>query len=322
MQHDPGSQDSDFQQRSFGARLLLLAFHIVGLIPISLHTKVSYLLGLVAVVLPFREREIAKLQLSWLLPQARPDTLRKVVSNLLLSLLEAPRLRQMVARHYQLIEGSVPPDLNRFKQRERPVLALTAHTGNWDFLAGYMVAEGLPVYTIGRRAHRASFQYLLERIRSSSGVVTLWRSDPSTVRDIMGVLKRKEILAALIDQDLSVKGAHVPFLGELAHYPTSLIEMARKRDAQIVTCFCLRRKNGKFSILLKDIADDLSVEEVLREYSQRLEELIENDPSQWVWIHKRWRTRPDGRRLSSKEYGAWLKSQLVRRDCHKIDMIG
>ena len=63
----------------------------------------------------------------------------------------------------------------------------------------------------------------------------------------------------------------------------------------------------RFETFIEEFDSTLSAEEILSEYNRRLAELLRRFPSQWVWFHKRWRSRPTGERLSSREYIAWLR---------------
>src|SRR5690606_18747502 len=136
------------------------------------------------------------------------------------------------------------------KAQNKPIIVLTAHTGNWDLLAAYAIAKGFSVSTIARKARYPALQHLLELIRGSYGIHTIWRESPSSTRQIIRCLKTKGILAALIDQDIDADSTSVPFFSIPARYPAGLIELAAKSEAPIVAAFIFRQSFLRYKIYL------------------------------------------------------------------------
>lgn len=196
----------------------------------------------------------------------------------------------------------------------KPIVALTAHTANWDMLAAYFIKKGIPLSTIGREAKNPKLQLALAALRDAYGVRVIWRQDGSGLKQIVSELKERRIVSALIDQDTKVSSTHVPFFGRPASTPSGLIVLAKKYSALIVAPFIVRRPDGRFHISVEEIDGSLSVEEILTQYSLKLQALIERHPGQWVWFHKRWRTEADGRVLSSREYLDTLSKEIERRE--------
>jgi lauroyl/myristoyl acyltransferase len=58
----------------------------------------------------------------------------------------------------------------------------------------------------------------------------------------------------------------------------------------------------RYEVFTEEFPDDLSEDEILAMYNARLEALVRRFPGQWVWFHKRWRSRPDGTVLSTRQY--------------------
>lgn len=190
---------------------------------------------------------------------------------------------------------------------ERPIVALTGHTGNWDLLAAYVIARGVKVTTIGREARNPLAQELLEKIRDSYGVETIWRSDRSGLKRVVSCLREKRVLAALIDQDTRVESDYVPFFGTHAKTPSSLVALGKKFNARFVTAFIFQTSARNFELYVDEIKNDSDSQSILTEYSSRLEALIRRYPEQWVWFHKRWRSQPGQETMGTRDYLEWLE---------------
>jgi len=289
-------------------RFLARAILALGVVPLRLRLALGALGGYLFALMPTRDRRIAELQLKRFLnvPGSPLPIVRQVYAEAGRNALGALNLSPLI----ESIDCADTAALERLKSGQRPVLALTGHLGPWDLLGAWIIAQGVPVATIGRMARNPSLQDVLVTLRARYGITTMWRDEERGLRRIIKHLRGGGLVAALIDQDTVVSSTPVPFFGHPAQTPSGLVELARRCGALIVLTFIYRTSNGRHTVELKPVADDANVEEVLRAYSGRLEELIRTYPTQWVWFHKRWRTRPDGTRLSGEQYATWLRNGL------------
>lgn len=294
-------------------RLTDTAFFLIGMAPYRL--RCLFFRGLAVILAPFfeRERKVAEAQIAMALPNENAQKLSHALFSELGTtlgeccniggLLNDPEFRLELQNDQLLRE--------RLLDREQPAVILTAHFGNWDLLAAYGVKRGLKLSTIGREARSKTAQAILARFRQHYGVKTLWRSGRSAVIEIVRELQSGGTVAALIDQDTRVKSLSIPFFGRPAATPVTLVQLARREGALIASAFLIRLGPKRYRIAFEFFDSDLSEEEVLTQFNQRLERVIRDHPAQWVWFHKRWRTLVDGSRLSSAEYLRYLKSALV-----------
>jgi Kdo2-lipid IVA lauroyltransferase/acyltransferase len=118
-------------------------------------------------------------------------------------------------------------------------------------------------------------------------------------------------MSALIDQDTRVAGIPVPFFGRKAATPSALISLGQRYRAIFVSVFIVRTGLRHYEIFAKEFDPGLSIEELLTQYNARLEGYVRAYPSQWVWMHKRWRTTENGKRLSSREYLRMLSGEAL-----------
>ena len=89
----------------------------------------------------------------------------------------------------------------------------------------------------------------------------------------------------------------VPFFGQPAHTPAAAALLALRFDAPIILGWCLRVGDG-FQLhferhpVRKTADRDRDIHELTAELTARLEAAIIQAPAQWVWFHRRWKTRP------------------------------
>jgi KDO2-lipid IV(A) lauroyltransferase len=272
-----------------------------------MRSVVGYALGFVAGLVPTRERRIALLQTKRFLPAPSYWVVPRAFASAGSYLLESINLKPVLVHPETIVECRDWERFTAWLSGEHPVVALTAHTGNWDLLAAYCIARGAKVSTIGREARSPVFQEALRWMRDGYGIETIWRSDRAGLKRIISCFREKRVIAALIDQDTRVESVFVPFFGTPVKTPSSLVTLGKKFDARFLTAFIVRHSPNHFEILLEELPSNGSETEILSEYNKRLQDLIEHYPSQWVWFHKRWRSLPNGKTLSSTEYLSWLE---------------
>lgn len=182
----------------------------------------------------------------------------------------------------------------------RGVVFITGHVGNWELMARTIAASGYPVNTIGQKSYDPRLTRLLMRFRDEGRVKTLWRGEQKLVERMVAVLRKGEIMGLLIDQDTKVPGTFVPFFGKLAWTPTAGALLARKTGAPVVLLFNHRKEDGSGYLITAEIfspIDDDDLEKAVAAdtaaMTSRIEDHIRAHPAEWVWMHRRWKTRPE-----------------------------
>jgi KDO2-lipid IV(A) lauroyltransferase len=283
----------------------------VGLFPLTLRSAIGGAIGNLIGRLPLREARIAALQLGAFLPEASPATIvHKVFENVGRSMMESINLQPLLKAPFRKVSCPQWDTIVAWTKEERPIIALTAHTGNWDLLAAYTIARGIPLSTVGKEARNRNVQVALRSMREAYGIDTIWRSDKSGIKRIINCFKERRVMAALIDQDTRVDSVFVPFLGAPAKTPSALVDLGKRFNARFVSAFIIRTGGTHFEIHTAELDGTKSTEEILAEYHRNLEHLIRKHPDQWVWIHKRWRSDPSGVTLGTKDYLTKLQSTI------------
>lgn len=296
-----------------GAHFILI--NGIGSLPLKVRRLLGRMLGILIPHFVPKETLITKLQLQRFLEVSQADANNLVTkifqhtsTNFFLALNTKPLLDTM----HVSWESQTNVTEAMLRNLETPILALTGHLGNWDLLGAYCNSVGLPVSTIGRKARAAFLQPLLAALRSRNGVTTIWREDSNSPRQILQALRHRGVLAALIDQDTTVRSDFVPFFNVPVKTPSGLFALATKSKAFVVSAFLVEINAHEYRLYIEHIPEHLSEKEALTCYHQHLEAVIRKHPEQWAWFHKRWRSSPDGTTLGTKAYVAKLLNELSR----------
>jgi len=281
-------------------------------LPISLRVRLGRALGVVFSLLPTRERRVAEAQIRRFLPDAPSPgaVVRAVYANLGETIAESLDLEPILRRATTHISSTPLAELEEARAAGRPLMVLAAHIGNWDLLAAFFVRSGFRVVTIGRPARNPALQSALGALRARYGIETIWRTDRGASRKIIRELRAHRLIAALLDQDIETRHEFIPFFGQPAATPSGLVELGCRLRAAFFVTTLVRTGTLSYRVDLTRLDDSSSPTEILHQYHRRIEAVIREYPGQWVWIHKRWRTRPDGQRAGTAAYLEELRQPL------------
>jgi KDO2-lipid IV(A) lauroyltransferase len=194
--------------------------------------------------------------------------------------------------------------IRRALARGRGVVFAAGHIGNWELTARRLalVTRAGPGAVIARRGGLPWADEAIQALRAEGGVETLWRDDPSTGRRLIRLLRGGGSLGLLIDQDTRVQGVFVPFFGRLAFTPRAAADLALRFEAPLLAVTSHRRgprAGAGHEIQVVEVpydarpADpDREAERITAEATAVHERAIREHPSEWVWMHRRWRNRP------------------------------
>ena len=291
--------------------LLRLSVNCLGRLPLPVRALMGRYCGLLFSLIPTRDRKIARLQMKLCLQHEGGDRhLSAVYGSVGETLLECFNLKPLLDNY----EEHVDTDWSQWDEilsRKKGIVILSAHTGNWEFLAACSIKRGYKVSVVGKANRDAGFQNFMAWLRQGYGAETIWRTGASGLKQFLGALRKGESVAALIDQDTRVENVSVPFFGRPAATPVTMIEIAKKAQAVIIAPFIFRTGRNRYRIVVKELDSALPSEAILAEFNVALENLIREYPEQWVWFHKRWRTDAHGTRLSSREYLQKLEQEAI-----------
>lgn len=186
------------------------------------------------------------------------------------------------------------------KAQGKGVLFLTAHFGNWELGSFAHGVYGHPCHFVIRELDNPLLDALINRIRCASGGRAIEKRD--FARETLRALDHGEAVGILIDQNmLAAEGVFVDFFGCPASTTTGPARIARKTGAAMVLGLViwdekLRKYRLRFDPVEWIRRDD--PEEEIRantaNFTRLIEDSIRRHPDQWLWVHRRWKTRPPG----------------------------
>ena len=180
-------------------------------------------------------------------------------------------------------------------ERGRGVLFATAHLGNWELSAYAHALLTGPMHVVVRALDNPLIDRLVERRRALSGNRVI--SKQEYARAIFKALAANEAVGVLIDQNAGLEGGvFVDFFGLWASAGTGFARIAARAGASVIPGFALwmegeRRYVLRFYAPIELTGDAARDTQALQ---AQLESVIREYPDQWLWIHRRWKTRPPG----------------------------
>jgi len=225
----------------------------------------------------------------------RHRLMRQMWENLLYLVLEvahSPRkIHETNWREYVDLEHS--DRAVRALLQGRSVMVVTAHFGNFE-VAGYVLAIlGFPSYSVARPLDNPLIDRFLNRFRSGTGQhIVAKHGEYDQIEQILG---NAGTMAFLADQYAGAKGCWVDFFGRKASAHKAIALLSLANDAIVLTTASYRREPMRFCLDTTAEFDprrdrDLGTIRGLTEwYTQRLEEMIRNQPGQYWWLHRRWK---------------------------------
>jgi Kdo2-lipid IVA lauroyltransferase/acyltransferase len=231
-----------------------------------------------------------------------PSRMRRIVlgsfRSLAMSGLECLRFRH-VGTETLLARTEVDgwEHVERAHEAGRGGIFVTGHIGNWELCAAYVAMRGLTMNVVARRIYVETLNEKLISMRAGMGVRTLYRDE--SMRAMIRRLQANEFLGILPDQDVRrIGGIFVEFFGRPAYTPVGPALLALASGSPILMARDIR--NGIRHRLTVDppiYADrtaprEQEVQRLVMLYTHRLEAFVREHPEQWVWMHRRWRTRP------------------------------
>jgi Kdo2-lipid IVA lauroyltransferase/acyltransferase len=194
-------------------------------------------------------------------------------------------------------------DALRILLQGRGAIVLTGHYGNWEIL-GYTIATlGLETYSVARPIDNPHIDAWLLGVRERRGQIILSKRGVTTTA--LDVLNRKGVLGFIADQNAGPKGMFVPFFGRLASTYKSIGLLAIQHNVPVIVGYARRRGDiFAFDLGIQDVIQPEDWKNYPRDqykdelhyltarYTKAIEDFVRADPTQYLWIHRRWKTRP------------------------------
>ena len=284
-------------------RLMVVA---VGILPRELARAVGAGIGAIAYRLLKRLRGTGLRNLAIAYPEwtaeQRQRTLRTVYRNLGYQLAEFCLMSRYTAEQAStFIEYDGLGHYLAARDRGKGVLVLTGHLGAWELSSFYHSLVGYPMALVIRRLDNSMVDDYVNGIRCMHGNRVIDKDD--FARGLISSMRAGETVGILMDTNMTPpQGLFVPFFGVQACTASGMARVALKTDAAVLPGFLLwdeaRRKYvlrfGERMELVRSGDADADVRENTAAFAAMTERYIRANPEQWLWMHRRWKTRPAG----------------------------
>jgi KDO2-lipid IV(A) lauroyltransferase len=183
--------------------------------------------------------------------------------------------------------------LENFPEPGRPCIFVSAHFGNWELSYPAAHEHGIKTTLVYRHFNNPYVDRYIGKIRRSHSSDMLPKG-PKGATKMIGVLKRGESLAMLVDQKMN-EGIPVPFFGVDAMTAPAIAHLALRYDMPILPARVLRTKGCHFKSTLyppiplpKTGNTEEDARAIMAAINKMFEEWIREHPEQWFWVHRRW----------------------------------
>jgi Kdo2-lipid IVA lauroyltransferase/acyltransferase len=279
---------------------------LLGLPPRAVARAIGASVGRVALLCTPRLRRAGHLNLQLAFPQKtaaeREQILRKLYRNLgwlLAEFCQMPRYTPKMTQSFIRYDG-----LEHYlaaRDRGKGVLVLTGHLGAWELSSFYHSLMGYPMSIVIRRLDNLLVDELVNHIRCLHGNQVLHKDD--FARGLLASMRRGETVGILMDTNMTPpQGTFVDFFGHLACTGSGMARVAIKTGAQVLPGFLLWEEATQQYVLrfgaplTLPISDDVEADTLAHTalFTKVIEDYIRQYPDQWLWVHRRWKTRPQG----------------------------
>jgi len=203
------------------------------------------------------------------------------------------------------VEARGEAHVKEARQKEKGVLILIAHFGNYDLMGLYAAKLfAYPLTIITKTLKNAKLNQLWWEMRRKAGVKEV--PALNAYRPCVRALRKNELVGFMLDQNRPTdQGIYVDFFGRSASTTPGLAFMSAQTGAPVVPVFMHRTPEGRHVLEVLPAIEpppDRKGETLFaytEKYTKIIEEQIRRHPAQWLWLHKRWKHRPVGEKPAS-----------------------
>jgi len=285
-------------------------FALIGSLPRSAAVRIAKVVARIAFRIlggkhgvGYRNLEIAFPEMD---PNERKRLLRASIESLGRTTVEFARSRPSSAETLRSkirfdFDGKEFQAYKEAKATGRGVLMSTAHIGNWELLLSGFALQCEPIFFTARKLDNPLIDKMFADIRAKYGNRQFYKSD--SAKEVLKALLSGESVGVLPDVNvLENEGVFVPFFGVPACTTSGVARLAIHTNALIIPTFAIWDESESRYVVYNghpiepsNSGDrDADVLETTAAFTTEIEKIIRRFPEQWLWIHRRWKTRPPG----------------------------
>jgi Kdo2-lipid IVA lauroyltransferase/acyltransferase len=279
---------------------------ILGVLPRPLARAAGMGLAWAVYLLHVRLRQVGMRNLAMAFPEKteaeRARILRGEFASLGRQLAEVchfPKLTLQTVEQVVVYDGL--ENYERAHARGKGVLFLTAHFGGWELSAFAHSMHGHWMHVVMRPLDNEYLDRLIRDYRTMHGNKTVDKDD--FVRGLLSAMKAGEVVGMLMDTNMTPpQGIFVDFFGVQACTASGLARIALRTDAAVVPTFTIwDAELGKYRLrfdaaleLVRTGDLEADIKANTQTFTSIIEKYVRQYPEQWLWVHRRWKTRPPG----------------------------
>jgi KDO2-lipid IV(A) lauroyltransferase len=304
--------EADTRPASIATRVVWAVLRVfqsaVAALPLRVALWMGRRLGEVAYYVVYPRTRVALEQMAWAMPEVsrsrRRATIRGMYRQFGQSAVEFFRLPRMVARG----------ELNRIVRVEgerivrdafaqgKGLLILTAHYGNFELLATFFAAQGYQVNLVTRKLRNGVLDRFWAEQRRGLKIRAIFKDQ--SLKEVIRRLRRNEAMGYVLDQNMGPgQGVFVEFFGRPACTLGVVAVLAKRFGSPVVPVFIARDPldSTRHHIVFENPVafesrpgdnTDADIVDNTQRYTAIIERRVRERPDHWIWIHKRWKTRP------------------------------
>jgi KDO2-lipid IV(A) lauroyltransferase len=279
---------------------------ILGILPRRWARAFAISLAMAFYLLHVRLRQVGMRNLSMVFPEKTKKERARILRGEFISLgrqlvevCQFPRYTRENIDEVVVYDG-----LENYKQayaRGKGVLFLTAHFGAWELSAFAHSLYGHWLHVVMRPMDNPYLDRLIQSYRTMYGNKTVNKDD--FVRGLLAAMKAGETVGILMDTNMTPpQGVFVDFFGIPACTASGLARIALRTDAAVVPGFTIwDEAMGKYRLrfdpaveLVRTGDQEADIVANTQKFTKVIEDYVRKYPEQWLWVHRRWKTRPEG----------------------------
>jgi Kdo2-lipid IVA lauroyltransferase/acyltransferase len=279
---------------------------ILGMLPRPLARAAGIGLAWVVYLLHVRLRQVGMRNLALAFPEKseadRARILRGEFASLGRQLAEVCHFPEYTRENVEkVVVYDGLENYERAHARGKGVLFLTAHFGGWELSAFTHSLHGHWMHVVSRAMDNVYLDRLIRQYRTMHGNQTVDKDD--FVRGLLAAMKAGEVVGILMDTNMTPpQGIFVDFFGIPACTASGLARIALRTDGAVVPTFTIwDAELGKYRLrfdaaveLVRTGELEADIKANTQKFTSIIEEYVRKYPEQWLWVHRRWKTRPPG----------------------------
>lgn len=283
-----------------------LLVRFLGVLPRPLARAAGILLARLVYLLHVRLRRVGLRNLELAFPDMKPAERRRILRGLfdnlgrqLAEFCLFPRYTRANVGQVVIYDGF--ENYERAVARGKGVIYLTAHFGGWELSSFVHSLNGYPMRILVRSLDNPYLDGLVDRYRTLYGNTAIRKQE--FARGVLEAMRAGEAVGILMDQNMAPQqGVFVDFFGIPACTASIVARVALRTDAAVVPTFAIWDPEIRRYKLHADPAlelvrtgdDEADILANTAAFTKVIESYARRYPEQWLWVHRRWKTRPEG----------------------------